>query len=102
MIIYYEDISKDYFSRKRIRNIINKSIYVDVDGSFHTTSKDGEPCAPLRKDITLIKVKETIPEGFKKIEGANTNPVGYIWYNNCKSRFEEGYEQLLVKEKKNE
>ena len=26
----------------------------DVDGVWHTCSKDGEPCCPIRKDIKVV------------------------------------------------
>jgi hypothetical protein len=56
-IIKYKELPNDSFGRKRIQNIENKSIYADVSGTgdWHTTSKDGEPEAPLRKDIQLQK-----------------------------------------------
>lgn len=41
---------------------------------------------------------ESVPEGWIKIEGACTAPVGYSWYSNGKSRFGGEYECALVKD----
>ena len=36
--------------------------------------------------------------GWKRIEGALTAPIGYHWENNGKSRFSGEYEHRLVKD----
>lgn len=40
------------------------------------------------------------PKGWKPVENALTNPKGYTWYSNGKSRFSGQYETALVKNKK--
>lgn len=44
-----------------------------------------------------IKILDTIPEGWKVIEGATTAPNGYKWIYNCKSLFDKEYRQAIVK-----
>lgn len=44
-----------------------------------------------------IEVLEEAPEGWKKIKGAMTQPCGYVWYSNGKSRFGGEYKSCLVK-----
>ena len=44
-----------------------------------------------------VKVYTEMPEGWVKIRGAVTAPVGYIWISNNKSRFGGEYEQGLLK-----
>lgn len=44
-----------------------------------------------------VKVYDYVPKGYKKIEGAATQPIGYEWYSNNKSRFSGEYESCLVK-----
>jgi len=48
-----ERIPDDDWGRKRIKNIETKRIYADVDGKWHTTSKDGEPDCPLNNPIEI-------------------------------------------------
>lgn len=46
-----------------------------------------------------------VPEGWSKLEGATTAPLGYSWYSNGKGRFSGEFECALVKdmqEEKNE
>lgn len=38
------------------------------------------------------------PENWVKLEGANTAPIGKVWYSNGKSRFNTGYESALFDE----
>ena len=44
-----------------------------------------------------VEVRDTVPEGWQKLEGATTAPNGYEWYNNGKSRFGGEYKNALVK-----
>lgn len=50
-------LDDDFWGRKRFQNVDTKSVYADVDGVLHTTTKDGEPCCPLRKDLKIKVVK---------------------------------------------
>ena len=45
-----------------------------------------------------FEVKDTLPNGWKKLEGALTAPNGYYWANNCKSRWDKKYESALIRE----
>ncbi len=47
-----------------------------------------------------VKRFNTPPKGWKPVENALTNPKGYTWYSNGKSRFSGQYETALVKNKK--
>ncbi len=40
-----------------------------------------------------------VPEGWRKLEGATTAPLGYSWYSNGKSRFSGEFKAVLVKDK---
>lgn len=44
-----------------------------------------------------VDVKDKIPEGWQKLEGATTAPKGYEWYSNGKSRFGGEYKNALIK-----
>lgn len=44
-----------------------------------------------------IKILDKAPKGWKKLNGALTQPCGYEWYCNGKSRFGGEYNQCLVK-----
>jgi len=54
--IHFKKLAPDYWGRERIQNTESKRIYAKVDGRFYSTSKDGEPDCPLRKDIKFIEV----------------------------------------------
>lgn len=47
-----------------------------------------------------VKRLDHIPDGWRKIDGATTAPLGYTWYSNGKSRFTipKVYDQALVKD----
>lgn len=44
-----------------------------------------------------VEIKDKVPEGYVKLEGATTAPKGYEWYSNGKSRFGGEYKNALVK-----
>lgn len=44
-----------------------------------------------------VEIKDSVPEGYVKLEGATTAPKGYEWYSNGKSRFGGEYKNALVK-----
>lgn len=46
-----------------------------------------------------VKFIETLPTGWKAIEGAQTAPNGYVWVHNCKNPFapDAGYETALLR-----
>lgn len=45
-----------------------------------------------------IKVYNSIPQGWTKIDGATTQPQGYQWINNGLSRWDKNYMSALCKE----
>ena len=45
-----------------------------------------------------MKKLETLPKGWKRVEGATTAPRGWYWASNGKSRFGGEYRQALVRE----
>lgn len=53
-------------------------------------------------DIERIEIYETMPKGWKVLEGATTAPKGYVWIWNVKSLFpkngEERFRSGLIKE----
>lgn len=49
--------------------------------------------------VLNTKVYDTLPEGWKRINGAMTAPRGYYWACNRKSRWSGEYERGLVREK---
>ncbi|HDR7922607.1 hypothetical protein [Bacillus paranthracis] len=57
MEIKVKYIGKDSWGRKLYQNIKNKHVYAVVDDWYYTTSKDGEPDCPLRKDICIVIVE---------------------------------------------
>lgn len=48
-----------------------------------------------------VIVYDKLPKDWKIIKGATTNPKGYKWINNGKSRFSKNYKQGLLKVKEN-
>ena len=59
MKLLLRQISDDEWGRKRFQNVEDKKrIYADVDGTLHTTSKDGEPDTPLRADLDIKVITE--------------------------------------------
>jgi hypothetical protein len=50
-----------------------------------------------RQLLEQFKVYFVMPDGWKKIIGAQTAPSGYVWINNRKSIFDEGYQKALLK-----
>lgn len=48
----------------------------------------------------MVKKLDKPPRGWKKIKSASSAPNGYEWWSNGKSRFKEGYESALVKERR--
>lgn len=49
---------------------------------------------------TVKRFNTPPPKGWNPVENALTNPKGYTWYSNGKSRFSGQYETALVKNKK--
>lgn len=45
-----------------------------------------------------VKKFDTIPDGWKILEKTNTQPVGYVWISNGKSRFGGEYEHALARD----
>lgn len=48
-----------------------------------------------------VIVYDKLPKDWKIIKDATTNPKGYKWINNGKSRFSKNYKQGLLKVKEN-
>lgn len=44
-----------------------------------------------------VEVFDTLPQGWKYLEGTLTEPLGYRWASNGKSIFSKEYEQALVR-----
>lgn len=54
-------ISDDGWSRPRLKNIETGAVYADTNlgdypPSWHTTTRDGEPIAPIREGIKFVIV----------------------------------------------
>lgn len=47
--------------------------------------------------IVEIKILDSLPKGWKWLDGATTAPLGYRWAWNGKSRFGGEFEHALVK-----
>lgn len=45
----------------------------------------------------MIKILDSLPKGWKWLEGATTAPNGFRWANNNKSRFSVEYRHALVR-----
>ncbi len=45
-----------------------------------------------------IEYVDSVPEGYKKLEGAMTAPLGYTWYHNGKSVIDKERKTILVKD----
>lgn len=43
-------------------------------------------------------MKDTLPNGWKRLEGAKNAPNGYYWASNGKSFFDKSFESALIKE----
>ena len=46
-------MGEDFWNRKIFKNIETGTIYAKVDGRLHPCTSDGEPIAPIRKDIKV-------------------------------------------------
>lgn len=46
----------------------------------------------------MIRVLDYLPQGWRYIN-ASTNPNGYVWACNGKSRFSNEYDHALIKDK---
>ena len=57
MKIKVRKISEDYWGNKRVQNIENENIYTEVDGRLHTTTREGEPDCPLKRDLVIEVVE---------------------------------------------
>lgn len=44
-----------------------------------------------------VNIMETMPEGWKILDGATTAPRGYVWIYNGESRFGGKYQSALLK-----
>ena len=81
-------------SNSREKENAKKSSAVDkLKGKGKTTE---EKLESFRKQG--VEIKDSLPSGYKKDEGATTAPRGYYWANNRKSRFGGEFHQVLVKE----
>jgi hypothetical protein len=52
--IKVKSLGEDDFNRETYKNIENGRVYALVDGWYHTTTKDGEPESPLKRDIVVL------------------------------------------------
>lgn len=68
-------------------------------GFYTTIYNDGEIIKWTNRDGVIVYDK--LPKDWKIIKGATTNPKGYKWINNGKSRFSKNYKQGLLKVKEN-
>lgn len=67
MKIQVKRISPDDWDRPRYKNINTGAIYADITlgdrrygpPSWHTTTSDGEPIAPIREDVVFEVIGET-------------------------------------------
>jgi len=67
---------EDYWGRKTFVDPSTKRVYKDVDGQLNTTTRDGEPLGPLRKDIKVnVEGAREIDIG-KKYWGFKREPTG--------------------------
>lgn len=51
------------------------------------------------KFLRTVTVLDHVPDGWRRIDGAMTAPVGYTWYSNGKSRWGGERKTALVKDK---
>lgn len=49
-------LGEDRWGRNLYRNVSTGSIYAMVDDRLHTTTEDGEPDCPLKKDLDITFV----------------------------------------------
>ena len=75
---------------------------------FDTSDMPKEP-EVKRTTVTMksgkekeIEYVEEVPEGYTKLEGASTAPLGYTWYTNGKSLLNGERKNILVKDKTSE
>lgn len=45
----------------------------------------------------MIKILDSLPKGWKYLDGATTAPNGFRWASNGKSRFSADYRHALVR-----
>jgi hypothetical protein len=52
--IRVKSLGVDSFSRETYKNVTNGRVYALVNGWYHSTSRDGEPDSPLKREINVI------------------------------------------------
>ena len=78
--------------------------YIDIDGNEVKEVK-AIKIAPILLvdsrddgDVTVkLDICNTMPEGFKVLNGATTAPVGFCWIYNVKSIFSEARKKALLR-----
>ena len=81
--------SKDKQSDSKEKKEDKKANKLDIKKTTVTTK------AGKKREIEYV---ESVPKGYKKIEGAMTAPLGYTWYSNGKSLLDKERKTILVKD----
>ena len=79
--------SKDKQSDSKEKKEDKKANKLDIKKTTVTTK------AGKKREIEYV---ESVPKGYKKIEGAMTAPLGYTWYSNGKSLLDKERKTILV------
>ena len=88
---------KPYYSPESIKNHFFE---VEVEDTMdkYDFYKKMEETYPNLKYGNRYPLKDTLPNGWKKLKGALTAPNGYYWASNGKSFFDKNIERALIVE----
>lgn len=109
------DIFPNLFERAAVGGNVPKDLWLEhnikelIEQKQSDKKEDKKEEPKIKK--TTVKMKsgkekeieyvDSVPEGFKKLEGAMTAPLGFTWYHNGKSVIDKDRKTILVKDKAN-
>ncbi len=92
----------EYLQVNRPNEYFQKQMKESGVKTFADEIKENEKTSNKKYSVDYFKqrgveIKDSVPKGYVKLEGATTAPKGYEWYSNGKSRFGGEYKNALVK-----
>lgn len=104
----YGEVAQE-LKRRTGRSFSTASTESEIKEALSKAKSDSKGDLDIKK--TTVKMKsgktkeieyvDSVPEGYKKLEGAMTAPLGYTWYHNGKSIIDKERKTILVKDKVN-
>lgn len=91
-------VSFEDFAKRENKQSDTKDKESDSKGNLDIKKTTVKMKSGKEKEIEYV---DSVPEGYKKLEGAMTAPLGYTWYHNGKSIIDKERKTILVKDKVN-